>query len=98
MITVQIKPAKAYANGKQIVATQFSVKSLNDNLHDEVTFHYTLLDENGVWAGEATTGLVGRENYLTWDATASGAYQIVADAIGLEIISPKNGKLFDFET
>ena len=97
MITVQIKPAKAYVNGKQMIATKFNVKSLNDNLHDEVTFLYTLLDESGIWAGEATTGLSGRENYLTWDATASGAYQIVADAIGLEIIPTVSGKLFEFE-
>jgi hypothetical protein len=96
MITVQIKPAKAYVNGKQMIATKFNVKSLNDNLYDEVTFLYTLLDENGVWAGEATHSLTGRENYLAWDATASGAYTIVAAGIGLEIV-PSEGKLFEFE-
>lgn len=96
MITVQIKPAKAYVNGKQMVATQFNVKSLNDNLYDEVTFLYTLLDENGVWAGEATYSLSGRENYTTWDATASGAYKIVAQGVGLEIVD-EAPKLFEFE-
>lgn len=96
MITVSIKPAKAYVNGKQMIATQFNVKSLNDNLYDAVTFLYTLLDEHGVWAGEATTSLEGRENYLKWDATASGAYKIVADAIGLEIVD-EAPKLFSFE-
>ena len=96
MITVKIKPAKAYVNGKQMIATQFNVKSLNDNLYDEVTFLYTLLDENGVWAGEATHSLNGRENYLAWDATASGAYTIVAAGIGLEI-ADEAPKLFDFE-
>lgn len=96
MITVSIKPAKAYVNGKQMIATQFNVKSLNDNLYDEVTFLYTLLDENGVWAGEATYSLSGRENYTTWDATASGAYKIVAQGIGLEIVD-ETPKLFDFE-
>lgn len=96
MITVKIKPAKAYVNGKQMIATQFNVKSLNDNLYDEVTFLYTLLDEHGVWAGEATTSLSGRDNYVTWDATASGAHKIVAEAIGLEIVD-EAPKLFDFE-
>jgi hypothetical protein len=96
MITVKVKPAKAYVNGKQMIATQFNVKSLNDNLHDEVTFLYTLLDENGTWCGEATTALSGRDNYLTWDATATGAYKIVADAIGLEIVEDAP-KLFEFE-
>ena len=96
MITVQIKPAKAYVNGTQMVATQFNVKSLNDKLYDEVTFLYTRLDENGVWAGEATYCLKGRENYVTWDASASGAYKIVADGIGLEI-AEEAPKLFEFE-
>lgn len=96
MITVSIKPAKAYVNGKQMIATQFNVKSLNDNLYDEVTFLYTLLDENGVWAGEATYSLSGRENYTTWDATASGAYKIVAQGVGLEIVD-EAPKLFEFE-
>ena len=97
MITVQINPAKAYVNGKQMIATKFNVKSLNDNLYDEVTFLYTLLDENGVWAGEATHTLKGRENYVAWDATASGAYTIVAAGIGLEIV-PSEGKMFEFES
>ena len=96
MIAVNIKPAKAYVNGKQMIATQFNVKSLNDNLHDEVTFLYTLLDANGSWCGEATTALIGRDSYLTWDATATGAYKIVADAIGLEIVEDAP-KLFAFE-
>lgn len=96
MITVQIKPAKAYVNGKQMIATQFNVKSLNDNLYDSVTFLYTLLNENGVWAGEATTSLEGRENYTQWDATASGAFALVAIAIGLEIVD-ESPKLFEFE-
>lgn len=96
MITVQIEPAKAYVNGKQMIATQFNVKSLNDNLFDSVTFLYTLLDENGVWAGEACTSLEGRENYIKWDATASGAHKIVAEAIGLEIVDEAT-KLFAFE-
>lgn len=97
MITVKVKPSKAYVNGKQMIATKFNVKSLNDNLHDEVTFLYTLLDEYGAWCGEATTSLSGREQYLTWDATATGAYKIVADAIGLEIVQDAP-KLFAFET
>ena len=97
MLKVQIKPAVAFANGKRMIATYFNVKSLNDDLHSNVTFLYTLLDENGVWCGESTYVVEGRDNYLTWDATASGAYQIVADAIGLEIIPTASGRLFDFE-
>lgn len=96
MITVSIKPAKAYVNGKQMIATKFNVKSLNDNFYDCVTFHYTLLDENGVWAGEATHEVKTREDYIKWDFSATGAYKIVADAIGLEIVDAAP-KLFEFE-
>lgn len=95
MISTQIKPVKAYVNGKQMIVTQFNVVSLKDNLFDEVTFLYTLLDENGVWAGEATHELTGRENYITWDATPEGAYQIVADGIGLELAPKVAGKMFE---
>lgn len=96
MLKVEIKPAVAFANGKRMVAKYFNVKSLNDDLHETVTFLYTLLDENGVWCGESTYVLNGRENYLAWDATASGAYTIVAAGIGLEIV-PSIGAMFDFE-
>lgn len=96
MLKVEIKPAVAFANGKRMVAKYFNVKSLNDDLHETVTFLYTLLDENGVWCGESTYVLEGRENYLAWDATASGAHKIVAQGIGLEIVD-EAPKLFDFE-
>lgn len=97
MITVQIKPQAAFANGKRMTATQFNVVSISDNLYDHVIFKYTLFDENMVWSGESVHELVGRDNYVTWDATASGAYSIVADGIGLEI-EPTIGKLFEFES
>lgn len=89
MITVQIKPQAAFANGKRMVATQFNVVSISDNLFDHVVYKYTLFDENMVWAGESTTELVGLEQYQTWDATPEGAYTIVAAAIGLEILAEK---------
>jgi hypothetical protein len=96
MLTVQIKPAVAFANGKRVVATQFNVKSLNDDLFENVTFLYTLLDEHGIWCGESVHILSGRDNYVAWDATATGAHMIVAQAIGLEIVD-EAPKLFDFE-
>ena len=91
MKTVQIKPATAFANGKRMDATQFNVVSIQDNLFDHVIFKYTLFDENLVWAGESTYELNGLESYTTWDATPAGAYSLVAEGIGLEII-PTLGK------
>jgi hypothetical protein len=89
MRTVQIAPQTAFANGKRMEATQFNVVSIEDNLFDHVVFKYTLFDENMVWAGESVWELNGRETYLTWDASAEGAYTIVAQGIGLEITAPK---------
>jgi hypothetical protein len=90
MITVQVKPQAAFANGKRMTATQFNVVSISDNLFDHVIFKYTLFDENMVWAGESTFELNGRETYLTWDASASGAYTLVAEGIGLELAVSKS--------
>jgi hypothetical protein len=91
MKTVQITPQIAFANGKRMLATQFNVVSIQDNLFDHVIFKYTLFDENMVWSGESTYELVGLEQYQTWFATPEGAFEIVAAGIGLNII-PVGGK------
>lgn len=91
MVKVAISPAIAFANGKRVTATHFNVVSIKDNLFDNVLFLYTLLDEHGQWAGESTCELKGREEYQTWDASPEGAYTIVAERVGLEIITPKVG-------
>lgn len=91
----KIQPATAYANGKQMTATSFSVVSVSDNLFDHVVFKYTLLTDLGEWAGEATYELNGREAYTQWDASAEGAYRIVAEGIGLELTTPVGGSFFE---
>jgi hypothetical protein len=96
MLTVQIQPQLAFANGKKMQATQFNVVSISDNLYDSCTFKYTLYDANMVWSGESTVSLEGREAYVTWDTTATGAHKIVAAAIGLQILLDVP-KLFEFE-
>ena len=95
MKTVQVMPQLAFANGKKIQATQFNVVSISDNLFDHVIFKYTLFDENMTWAGESIAELVGIEQYQTWDATAEGAYTIVAKNIGLEILPVAGKSLFN---
>ena len=94
MKTTAIKPTTAYANGKRMTATQFTVISIQDNLFDSVTFKYTLLDDNGVFAGESTFSLEGLEEYTQWDTTPEGAFEIVANGIGLEIVKEENKTLF----
>ena len=94
MKTIQIAPTIAFANGKQVMATQFNVVSISDNLFDHVIFKYTLYDENNLWAGESTYELTGVDEYTTWDTTAEGAYTIVSNGIGLTIIPQQDKTLF----
>jgi hypothetical protein len=85
MKLVPIKSVVCYTNGKRLEATQIGVVSVSDNLIDDVTFKYTLLCEDGVFAGEATHRLQG-ESYKEWDASAKGAYELVCKGIGVEIV------------
>lgn len=85
VMTVQIAPQAAFANGKRMVATQLNVVSISDNLFNNVIFKYTLMDTDGAWAGESTFELTP-DTYSQWDATPAGAYKIVATGIGVEII------------
>jgi hypothetical protein len=94
MKTVAIKPHAAFANGKRMTATQFNVVSIADNLFDHVVFKYTLMDASGAWAGESTYELNGLAAYQTWFATPEGAYEIVAAAIGLELVSHDKEVMF----
>jgi hypothetical protein len=95
MITVKIKPQIVFANGKRMLATQFNVVSINDNLFDFVTFKYTLFDDNMAWSGESVFELKGLEQYQTWFATPEGAYEIVAAGIGLELLSNDKEAMFN---
>jgi hypothetical protein len=94
MKTVAIQPHAAFANGKRMTATQFNVVSIADNLFDHVVFKYTLMDASGAWAGESTYELNGLAAYQTWFATPEGAYEIVAAAIGLELVSHDKEAMF----
>lgn len=93
MQVVKVKPSVCYANGKRMIATHLNVQSVFDDLFTHVIFKYTLLDDNGQWAGESTYELDGIEQYSTWFATPSGAFEIVAAGIGLEIDSLEDNKV-----
>ena len=74
-----------FSNGLKLEATKISVESVRDNLYDHAIFRYTLLTEDEQPAGESTVAITG-EYYSAWDASADGAYQIVCDYIGIELI------------
>lgn len=94
MKSVNILPTLAFANGRRVSASQLNVVSIQDNLFDHVIFKYTLLDENGAWAGESTFELNGEEEYQTWDTSPEGAYDIVAAGVGLTIVKENKVTLF----
>jgi hypothetical protein len=107
MKTVQISPSVAFANGKRMISTHLCVESIKDDFFGNAVFKYTLYDENMVWAGEssiicnyveADTSEVTSQGdgvvNCTWDASADGAYQVTAQAIGVEIIAEKGKTAF----
>jgi len=80
-----ITPVQCFNNGIKLEASKIIVESVRDNLYDHVIFKYTLFTENGQQAGESTVSLSG-EYYSEWDASAAGAYMLVCDYVGLELI------------
>jgi hypothetical protein len=96
MITTAIKPFPCISYNKLSQATSFHVRSVNDDFYDHVKFFVTFLDGDNAQCGECTYEITTRAEYVTWDATATGAYKIVAQALGLELVQ-KTGNLFEFE-
>lgn len=81
----QVKPYAAFCNGQSMIVEKVNVMSIADNLEDAVTFKYTLTDINEVFAGDGNVSL-DESNYSTWDSSKDGAYSIVCQAIGLELV------------
>lgn len=81
----KVKPFAAFCNGQSLIVEQVNIISIADNLENAVTFKYTLADKNAVFAGDGVYSL-DESNYSTWDASKDGAYSIVCQAIGLELV------------
>jgi hypothetical protein len=62
---------------------QINIQSVYDNLVDYVEFKYFLMDiDNNI----LLSGIfVLSDNYTDWDASLDGAYQLVCDALELQI-------------
>lgn len=95
MKKVKIRPMPCFCNGEHLTATFFNVVSVKDDLFQFVQFKYTLYDVQGVYAGEGSYELNGSECYGKWDASPEDAYNIVADGVGLDIILPRSGSIFE---
>jgi hypothetical protein len=88
-----IVPHSAFVNGKKVMAHGINVVSVADNLFDHVVFKYTLYDADCRWAGEGAHELKGTA-YAAWDASAEGAFVVVADALDLEFVPYSCGTFF----
>lgn len=80
-----VKPLAVFINGKLGKITKISLRSVSDNLVDAVTFKYVLFTEADETVGEGEVGL-DASNYAQWDASAIGAYKIVCNIVGLELV------------
>ena len=96
MITAAIKPFPCISYNKLSKATSINLRSVSDDFYDHVKFFVTFFDSDDIQCGECTYEITTREEYITWDASATGAYKIVAAGMGLELVQ-KTGKLFEFE-
>ena len=85
----QIKPVKVWFKDGLKDLDAIKVTSVFDNLTDYVKFEFTLFTD-GEAAGGGSVALEGADNYIVWDASASGAYQIVAIHAGVELLDNPN--------
>lgn len=96
MLFKRTKPLDVFFGGKRNQVENINVVSIADNLVDTVTFKYTVaMGDVGheIYVGEGTV-TVTPDDYQKWDASALGAYQLVCNEIGLELVEPL--KLFEF--
>lgn len=85
MIFKDIKPASAFTSAGRVTVEKINLMSVSDNLVDKVTFKFTLADKDSSIVCDGAFTLEG-DDYGTWDATDRGAYEIVCQALGLELL------------
>jgi hypothetical protein len=100
MITKRIAPVTAYGSLGRVQATSYTVRSMEDDLFGSVVFKHELITEEGLFACSAShtfkyttadtsafTGVNDKgELTCTWDASPAGAFLIVAQAMGFELL------------
>jgi hypothetical protein len=85
-----ISPIKVVFKGGLADLQFLKVNSVFDNLVDYVCFEWSVYVDETESAGGGRVELKGLEQYTTWDASAAGAYKLVADSIGLELVENPN--------
>lgn len=81
----QVKPYPCFVNGAPAVIENINLTSIEDNLENYVKFKYTLTTSDGAACGAGIYEL-DAETYPLWDASANGAYRLVCEGIGLELV------------
>jgi hypothetical protein len=109
MITKSIKPVTAYGSLGRVQACSYTVKSMEDDLFGTVVFKHELITEEGLFACAAShtfkyskadtsafTG-VNDKGQLTcdWDASPEGAYTIIAQCMGFELVGGLKTAFFE---
>jgi len=109
MITKCIKPVTAYGSLGRVEATSYTVRSMEDDLFSMVVFKHELITEEGLFAASAShtfkyttaetsafTG-VNDKGQLTcdWDASPEGAYTIIAQCMGFELLGDLKTAFFE---
>lgn len=103
----QIEPVSLWVNGQQKVATNISLKSVNDNLKDSAVFYYSLvaklLKEDGSEFKESLVqgnlSISGQE-YIDWGIQTDinlWAYQWAAAQLNLVLVLELEQPTFDTE-
>jgi len=90
-----IQPVQVWKNGEVKSASVLSAILINDDLASSATFYYQLKtadsvdsDGNSV-SGEAVSDgnvSMSADDYTNWDDSNDGAYQYIADKLGLTIV------------
>ena len=91
----QIQPVTIWKNGEQKIANYLNAYIVNDNLKDNVTFYYALVnqevvDENPITIELANGNIsLSGEEYDNWGASGDineEAYVILAEKLNLVLI------------
>ena len=83
----QIQPLTLWVNGQQQTATLFNLIIINDNLLNNATFYWQLLDADASKLADGNLTM-GEPDYDVWGATADinlAAYQWAATKLNITL-------------
>lgn len=85
---MDITPVTIWSNGSSVQATQLINTLIYDNLSDEATFYWQLLDASNNKLVEGNLSMTGTD-YINWNTTVDinlAAYQFAATELNLTLV------------